>query len=222
MKYVYAMLIALLLTACSEEKAHLNLAYNRVLTPEESYIISYLYSNSSCSNDTITETYTPIMNTLYMLRKQNSTVDDSMYKPKDSSRPFCEVSALLNGTEARTAKILRCNNGESQPTSILDIYKSTYQVDKILSCNTEDRPDRKAPVDEQFKVTTDKEGVKLSPQLYDDLIHTVQTCKRAEYSMMAGFKPNQEFTPEDYDKVMKIILECKKFQLESALNEKPQ
>ena len=77
-------------------------------------------------------------------------------------------------------------------------------------------------MDEQFKVTTDKEGVKLSPQLYDDLIRTVQTCKRAEYSVISGFKPNQELTPDDYDKVVQIILECKKFQLESALNEKPQ
>lgn len=222
MKYIYSLLIALLLTACSEEVPTLDVMYNRVLTPEESYMVRYLYINNSCINSSITEIYTPIMDTLYQLRKQNSTVDDSIYKPKNPERPFCEVATLLNGTEARTSKALRCNNGDTQPTSITDIYKATYQTDKILTCGDSNKAPRKAPVDEQFKVTTDKEGVKLSPQLYDDLIRTVQTCKRAEYSVISGFKPNQELTPDDYDKVVQIILECKKFQLESALNEKPQ
>lgn len=59
----------------------------------------------------------------------------------------------------------------------------------------------------------------LSPQLYDDLIAAVKTCNRATVSSMQ-FKPGVSLSPEDYNSVMNIILECKQYQLDKAINDK--
>lgn len=59
----------------------------------------------------------------------------------------------------------------------------------------------------------------LSPQIYDELISATKVCNRATISAMQ-FPVGKELSPEEYDKVMTIILDCKKFQLEKAVNEK--
>lgn len=59
----------------------------------------------------------------------------------------------------------------------------------------------------------------LSPQMYDELISAVKTCNRATVESMQ-FKSGATLTPEQYDKVMNIIIECKSYQLEKAINEK--
>ena len=61
----------------------------------------------------------------------------------------------------------------------------------------------------------------LSPQMYDELISAVKTCNRATISA-TQFTMGSTLSPEEYDNVMKIILECKKFQLEQAINQKAQ
>lgn len=61
----------------------------------------------------------------------------------------------------------------------------------------------------------------LSPQMYDELISAVKTCNRATISA-TQFTMGSTLTPEEYDNVMKIIMECKKFQLEQAINQKAQ
>ena len=59
----------------------------------------------------------------------------------------------------------------------------------------------------------------LSPQLYDELITAVKTCNRATVESMQ-FKAGSVLTKEQYDKVMSIVLECKDYQLQKAINEK--
>ena len=59
----------------------------------------------------------------------------------------------------------------------------------------------------------------LSPQLYDELITAVKTCNRATVESMQ-FKAGSVLIKEQYDKVMSIVLECKDYQLQKAINEK--
>lgn len=59
----------------------------------------------------------------------------------------------------------------------------------------------------------------LSPQLYDELITAVKTCNRATVESMQ-FKAGSVLTKEQYEKVMSIVLECKDYQLQKAINEK--
>jgi hypothetical protein len=59
----------------------------------------------------------------------------------------------------------------------------------------------------------------LSPQMYDELIASVKTCNRATIAS-TQFKLGSTLTPEEYDNVMGIILDCKKFQLEQAIQQK--
>lgn len=59
----------------------------------------------------------------------------------------------------------------------------------------------------------------LSPQLYDELISAVKTCNRATVNAMQ-FGQGSTLSPEEYNKVMSIILDCKKFQLDQAVNQK--
>lgn len=59
----------------------------------------------------------------------------------------------------------------------------------------------------------------LSPQLYDELITAVKTCNRATVESMQ-FKAGSTLTREQYNKVMSIVLECKDYQLQKAINEK--
>lgn len=59
----------------------------------------------------------------------------------------------------------------------------------------------------------------LSPQLYDELITAVKTCNRASVSSMQ-FKAGSVLSKEQYDQVMNIVLECKDYQLQKAINEK--
>lgn len=59
----------------------------------------------------------------------------------------------------------------------------------------------------------------LSPQLYDELITAVKTCNRAAVSSMQ-FKVGSVLPKDQYDQVMNIVLECKDYQLQRAINEK--
>lgn len=59
----------------------------------------------------------------------------------------------------------------------------------------------------------------LSPQMYDELISSVKTCNRATIAS-TQFTMGSTLSPEDYDKVMSIIIDCKKYQLEDAINKK--
>lgn len=59
----------------------------------------------------------------------------------------------------------------------------------------------------------------LSPQMYDELINAVRTCNRATISA-TQFPIGSKLSPEDYNKVMNIILDCKQYQLDEAINKK--
>lgn len=59
----------------------------------------------------------------------------------------------------------------------------------------------------------------LSPALYDNLIDSVKTCNRATFSSM-DFQMGSTLNKDQYNKVMTIILDCKKFQLEQAIQSK--
>lgn len=59
----------------------------------------------------------------------------------------------------------------------------------------------------------------LSPSMYDELIQAVKTCNRATVEAM-DFKVGNKLSPEQYDKAMNIIIECKQSQLDQAINQK--
>lgn len=59
----------------------------------------------------------------------------------------------------------------------------------------------------------------LSPAMYDELIQAVKTCNRATVEAM-DFKAGTQLSPEQYDKAMNIIIECKQSQLDQAINQK--
>lgn len=85
-----------------------------------------------------------------------------------------------------------------------------YTGKRLYNSSTGSTNDEVKKVDNQYV---------LSPQMYDELISAVKTCNRATVSSMQ-FQMGSTLSPEDYNKVMQIILDCKKYQLEKAINDK--
>lgn len=126
-----------------------------------------------------------------------------------------------------------CNPKETPFSKSLDVFKIDDKMFKLRN------PEKKSISEIYFESTgrslymgaavihsSSTDDVKkvdntfvLSPQMYDELINAVRTCNRATISA-TQFPIGSKLSPEDYNKVMNIILDCKQYQLDEAINKK--
>lgn len=59
----------------------------------------------------------------------------------------------------------------------------------------------------------------LAPETYGLMIDAVRTCERARISLMS-YPSGHVFTKNDYNKVMNLVNDCKRFELETSINTK--
>lgn len=160
------------------------------------------------------------------LMKQCSTIND-MDCERDGYKSTSEALLACSDVEPK------CTNDNDKPFArqlgvfAIDdaMFKKSYpdkmSISKIYNISTgrsivnvETQP----TVLTQSTVKTET-GTVLSPALYDELINAVKTCNRAsiEASKYSAYK---QLSADEYEKVISIILDCKKFQLEQAINSK--
>lgn len=185
-------------------------------TAEEINLIKAYNNVTSTQSGDIFEFYEPMGNMIASVRY--SGIKDNHYTynpPRDLSKPFCEATSIVRGLES--------GNMEAALGIKIDHKFSEFYA-KAMGFQLESCDDNKVSSDtvsdSRYKVTTNSETVKLSPEMYDELYKAVTTCKRAELAAINGFEPNKVLSQKDYEKAMNIILDCKTYQLEKALNEK--
>lgn len=71
-------------------------------------------------------------------------------------------------------------------------------------------------------VQTDRTGngePELAPETYGLMIDAAKSCERARISLMS-YPSGYVFTKKDYNKIMNLVNDCKRFELESSINTK--
>lgn len=59
----------------------------------------------------------------------------------------------------------------------------------------------------------------LAPETYGLMIDAAKSCERARISLMS-YPSGYVFTKKDYNKIMNLVNDCKRFELESSINSK--
>lgn len=208
----------LLLAGCNSSYEDSLFGQNpKAFTAEETSLIKAYRISSATSSDAVFAFYRPMAEMIIRSRLADTEGRISKFNPPaDRSKPFCEAANIVRGLESGTMIGGESNEKIEPPFS--EFYAKAMGR-PLLPCDS--RPASAYEVaDSRYKVTTGPETIKLSPEMYDELVKAVTVCKRAELAVMNGFEPNKTLSQKDYDKAMNIILSCKTYQLEKALNEK--
>ena len=208
-----------LLTGCEDdnyyESRFARVRDGWVFTPDESAILASYITNTAANSNTVSEgvlikMYKPVLNNILLKRSYKEGEELKSRGPQNPDKPLCEAAAIVRSIEVS----IKDGDRFKIDHKFSKFYEESFGF-PLTECNV-----RKAPVDAEYKVTSSSGDIKLSPSMYDELVKAVSTCKRAELAAISGFSPNKALSQDDYDKAMTIILDCKKFQLEKALNEK--
>lgn len=140
---------------------------------------------------------------------------------KESGTPFCDVYTQILVAENGIATDIKKPNMSLAPV--------TKQFEKIfgkplsevcfpkLKPTVDNTPPRLNVVETVNVVNVDDENV-ISPALYDELINSVGSCKRASIRVMELTDGNRLLTKKDYTEVNRIILNCKNALLNKKVN----
>lgn len=212
-KYLFGALIALVtLTGCGPEeqarKNTMNLAEKRMNSNEIGMLMEYRGFKYGYRED-----YFPMLRGIVMTRNKRIA---------ESAIPFCDVYSQLmvseNGIKNKTNKPnLERALISKQFEKVFDksLRQACYPV-KVTVPVSETKS--KVQVTENVEVVKiDNEDV-ISPALYDELINSVGTCKRASIRVMELTDGNRLLTKKDYVEVNRIILNCKNAELNRKVN----
>lgn len=209
----------LLCTACDDYTDYMS---SYTLSSERLLLLSAA-ERQDCKQDasSVESAYEPFFQELKTIRKDTVRSNDNHTFYIKPGSPFCDAIYELKATELKFS---------DRKCTISYAHETLVNEDITATCSrwaANDRGDRLSIVPKEEKVdkepitkeTSTPEKIVISNAMYDDLINAVKTCKRAEYATISEFSPEQEITKEAYDKVRKIIIDCKRYQLEHALQE---
>lgn len=173
---------------------------------ENAFIIALDKANADSTSDDIAEVYAPLFNR-YLEKGDNSnffcgnlyalSASEVSVQNKSDYKQFVFLSALIQNSTGQ---------------SISDLCKQ----EKGLEAPKEIKIKEQKPVND-YKVPDEETTYQLSSQLYDDLILAIHECKRSEYQTMQSFSQDDKLTKEQYNNVVKIVMDCKRYRLERAL-----
>lgn len=133
---------------------------------------------------------------------------------------FCRYINEIRIDEAA----IKAGRYASSKQTISEIYKKSFGVDLYDSCEVAVLPKTVQETESVVEVVEELEVVSIdsekviSPELYDRLISSVGTCKRANARLITLTDGDRYLTQTDYNEVMGIIMSCKRFELENAVN----
>jgi len=198
-------LAAIALTGCNEWELLRGEVKGNLTSSENSLMLALSKSNTNTNDDSIALAYYGVFhgyksfpdNSDYFCSKQREILFAEYSISKNANlKDFITLSKIVEDTTGKTLYEVCSdeNNGSS---------------DKEPLVKKDEKP--------TFKVDKTETTYQLSSQMYDDLIIAVHECKRAEFQTMQSFKQNDKLTKEQYDNVVNIIMSCKQYQLERAL-----
>lgn len=190
--------LSLVLSGCYDEPAN--------STSEEILILDKLDKRGFCS------------------RGQSHLVSYTLRERKDKplilGKPFCDMPSAFRS--ASTAG--KCNDGGQR--NIADAYKEVMGKSYEEVCNPE-VVHTSTETKEDFKQkplgdvdTYQEQGTKvtrISLDKYKELIDAAQTCNRAKDKLLDLTQSMEPLTDTDYNDVMSLLHNCKRFELEQAL-----
>jgi hypothetical protein len=185
--------------------------------PSEKLLLLSAAERPDCkrSPDEVEAIYETFFGELQRMRKDTVRSNDNHTFYNKPKSPFCDAVYELKTVEL---------NLNDKKCTISYAHQSLANEDIIDMCDKFDKFAADGRLSLSNSTSTIKPNNTETPEklfftnaMYDNLISAVKTCKRAEYAIINEFEPEQEITKEQHDKVQKIITDCKKFQLEQAL-----
>lgn len=135
---------------------------------------------------------------------------------------FCDSLDLLKIADYRAKNHNAKGNGSngSDTKTLSAMYSDIYGKTPHERCGKPEpfqtpKPIVAAPV----VVPMAGKGNVLSPEMYDKLIEAAKTCGRSRQHLISLTNEKEYLTQVDYDEVMKSVMSCKKFELESQLQQ---
>lgn len=129
---------------------------------------------------------------------------------------FCDSVDLLQIADYRATKYNdRGNSNGTNTKNLSQMYVEIYGEDPCGFSKSIKTP--KAIAATPVVVPMAGKGNVLSPDMYDKLIEAAKSCARSRQHLISVTSEKEYLTQEDYDEVMKSVMSCKKFELESQL-----
>lgn len=159
-------------------------------------------------------------------RRWPTNVIETMYNSAESRKHipakgfFCAERDTLIAMNYKITVWNKSNASSMMPT-LNDVYRSVYGQTVEQSCGFDEAtPVKVVPTPKGFKQEQPVvRGNKLTTEMYDKMIGSANYCARSKAYMMDATKNKGVLTTDDYDGLMDTVLECKRFELEQALQQ---
>lgn len=213
-KLVLAAMVAISLTGCTEPLTELANRSN-LTAAEQGYIVateiaarangSVIVNQNQSQVDRYREVWWDFAKTADSRRSQMGR--DDMTK----LRPFCDMIEEVRVVDYRLST-------QFPKTATLQMtFREITGKSIEESCGLVP-----AAIPVARTVQTERTGdgePELAPETYGLMIDAVKACERARISLMS-YPSGYVFTKKDYNKIMNLVNDCKRFELESSINNK--
>lgn len=215
-KIILTAMVAISLTGCGDDDLSTLGPRTWVTVEEQGYIVAAEAANTT--RGLIGQRDSPIGRDSYrqiwwdfakVLNKREKYDEAQIKKVKAS--PFCDILP-----ELRVADYILSTKARGAIT-VAETFESVTGKSLQQACGVEG-----AAIPVARTVQTDRTGngePELAPETYGLMIDAVKSCERARISLMS-YPSGYVFTKKDYNKIMNLVNDCKRFELESSINGK--
>lgn len=212
---LFALMSVVLLTGCDDSLTTLG-PKTWVTMEEQGYIVATEAANSArgligmrdspISQDSYRKIWWDFAKVLNKREKYNE-----LQITKVKSEPFCDI---LN--ELKVADYVMSTKVRGAVT-VAETYQSINGKSLREACGIKGTD---IPIARTVDTGRTPNGEpELAPETYGLMIDAAKTCERARISLMA-YPSGYVFTKNDYNKIMNLVNDCKRFELESSINSK--
>lgn len=215
-KVILAAMVAISLTGCGDNSLTTLGPKTWITMEEQGYIVAAEAANASRGlmgmrdSPISTDGYRQIWwDFAKVLNKREKYTEEQIKKVK--SMPFCDILP-----ELRVADYVLTTKVRGAIT-VAETFENISGKTLQQACGVEG-----AAIPVARTVQTDRTGngePELAPETYGLMIDAAKACERARISLMS-YPSGYVFTKKDYNKIMNLVNDCKRFELESSINNK--